>query len=98
MITAEDFLIFKGDKNFRLSMSGEYISNLLIEFAQMHVTEALKQASKTSRIDLYVRPNIKGSKYENIESGEYYDILGTRQMWKINKDSILNAYPLDKIK
>ena len=70
----------------------------MIEFAKLHVEAALKQASKTTRIDLFVRPNIKGAKYKKIAHGESYDLIGTRQMYKVNKESIINAYPLENIK
>jgi hypothetical protein len=80
MITAEDFLILKGDKNFRLSMSGEYISDIMIDFAKIHVTEALRQAS------------------EKAESIEGWNTGFSGSASSIDKDSILNAYPLDKIK
>ena len=50
------------------------IPELMIEFAKLHVTEALKQAS---------------------ENAESY-IQGESMV--IDKDSILNAYPLENIK
>lgn len=43
-MTAEEFLKEKGDKDFRLSISGEYVSNMMIEFAKYHVQKALKEA------------------------------------------------------
>ena len=70
----------------------------MIEFAKLHVEEALKEASKIKVIDVFVRPTIKGSKYKLMKTGESYDILNTIQMFKVNKDSILNAYPLENIK
>jgi hypothetical protein len=91
-MTAKEFL----KKYLKNNPEGKY-DDCMIEFAKYHVEQALKEASKTNRIDLYVRPDVKGSKYKKIESGESYDLLGTRQMWKINKDSILNAYPLTLI-
>jgi len=41
-MTAEAFLKNKGDIDFRLSKSGEYISDIMIEFAKYHVEKALK--------------------------------------------------------
>ena len=73
-------------------------TEMMIEFAKLHVEAALKEASKSKRIDLYVRPDVKGTKYKLVEPGEKYDIFETRQMWKINKEAILNSYPLEKIK
>ena len=48
--TAENFLIINDDKDFRLSMSGRYVSEMMIEFAKMHVEAALYIASE--RADL----------------------------------------------
>lgn len=92
-MTAEEFLE-------HISEGGKYTfdwKEFGIRFAQYHVEQALLAASKTKRIDLYVRPDRKGSKYKLVEPGESYDIFGTRQMWKVNKESIINAYPLTKI-
>jgi len=92
MITAEEFI----EQN--VPNTCIVLPEWLIEFAKLHVKAALKEASKVKRVDLYVRPDRKGSKYKLVESGEAYDIFGTRQMWKVNKESILNAYPLKNIK
>jgi hypothetical protein len=89
---------FYDDITDQMVVPSSQLEQAMVDFAKMHVEQALKEASKTNRIDLYVRPDVKGSKYKKIESGESYDLLGTRQMWKINKDSILNAYPLTNIK
>jgi len=40
--TAETFLIINDDKDFRLSMSGIYVSEMMIAFAKVHVEAALK--------------------------------------------------------
>jgi hypothetical protein len=94
-MTAED--MFKANPIIPEGVTRQACIAFMKTFAKYHVEQALKEASKTNRIDLYVRPDVKGSKYKKIESGESYDLLGTRQMWKINKDSILNAYPLTLI-
>jgi hypothetical protein len=44
IFTAQEFLISQGDKDFRLSMSGLNVSDMMIEFAKLHVTQALKEA------------------------------------------------------
>ena len=62
------------------------INNAMIEFAKMHVQEALKQASEKADADFtYLGDDLKEIGAEYIE---VYTI----------KDSILNAYPLDLIK
>jgi len=42
ILTAEEFLIINDDKDFRLSMSGRYVSEMMIEFAKLQVTAALE--------------------------------------------------------
>jgi hypothetical protein len=44
MITAEEFLRENNDEDFRLSKSGFYLSEMMIEFAKLHVEAALKEA------------------------------------------------------
>jgi hypothetical protein len=58
------------------------IEEFMIEFAQMHVTEALRIASEKAKIQY---------NYSGNTGSEFYDEY-------VDKDSILNAYPLDKIK
>jgi len=79
IITAEKF-----QKNYSIEYydEGGYqgieeqeLSKMLIEFAKMHVKQALKQSS------------------ENVES---YVIEGL--VSEVDRDSILNAYPLENIK
>jgi len=83
-MTAEEFLIQKGDSDFRLSKSGFFISDVMIEFAKLHVTEALTAASeKVQTKEAWWQDN--GS-----DDGFYYTI--------VDSDSILSAYPLDLIK
>ena len=57
------------------------VTDMLIEFAKMHVQEALKQASEKAEVEH--------------ELGNPYDPNSEYQI--VNKDSILNAYPLENI-
>ena len=62
------------------------VTDMLIEFAKMHVQEALKQSSEKADADFtYLGDDLKEIGAEYIE---VYTI----------KNSILNAYPLDLIK
>ena len=62
------------------------VTDMLIEFAKMHVQEALRLASEKADADFtYLGDDLKEIGAEYIE---VYTI----------KDSILNAYPLDLIK
>ena len=58
------------------------VTDMLIEFAKMHVQEALKQASVEAEVEH--------------ELSNPYDPNSEYQI--VNKDSILNAYPLGNIK
>ena len=84
MKTAEDFLV---KKNYPLSyefggLGMYYVREAMIEFAKMHVQEALKQASVEAEVEH--------------ELSNPYDPNSEYQI--VNKDSILNAYPLENIK
>lgn len=64
----------------------EHAIYLMIEFAKLHVIEALKQASeKATGTPMY-------------DYGNRYKIELVRDNVNINEDSILNAYPLENIK
>lgn len=91
--TAEEFF-----RKFKHTHSPVNHHLALIEFAKLHVEACKKEISKSTKINLFVRPDRKGSKYKLVESGESYDIFETRQMYKVDKESILNAYPLTNIK
>ena len=88
MKIAEEFLI---EKEYPLynefgGLGMYYVREAMIEFAKMHVKEALKQASEKADADFtYLGDDLKEIGAEYIE---VYTI----------KDSILNAYPLDLIK
>ena len=68
------------------------VTDMLIEFAKMHVQEALKQASEKA----YAQG--EGSTLTTKRSNFYYTYSGHIGKIEMNKDSILNAYPLDLIK
>ena len=67
------------------------VTDMLIEFAKMHVQEALKQASENSFVE-YIDLNTD-------EIFDYTDVITDDDVGvNVNKDSILNAYPLKNIK
>ena len=67
------------------------VTDILIEFAKMHVQEALKQASEKAFVE-YIDLNTD-------EIFDYTDVIADDDVGvNVNKDSILNAYPLDLIK
>ena len=64
---------------------------VMVEFAKMHVEAALKVASENAKASLgkdWIR------KEETIHPGQLVDTI----IIKVDKDSILNSYPLTKIK
>lgn len=62
-----------------------FIEDIMIEFAQLHVKLALKAAAENAQVtnEIYKSEVNKGSWY---------------QEHNVDKQSILNAYPLDQIK
>ena len=83
MKTAEEFLI---EKNYPLynefgGLGMYYVKEAMIEFAKMHVQEALRLASVEAEVEH--------------ELSNPYDPNSEYQI--VNKDSILNAYPLENI-
>ena len=83
MKTAEEFL-----RNSSVTSSDRYDflskQELMIEFAKMHVQEALKQASE--------KATVTPVDHEEISEGSF------RPIWGVDDESILNAYSLENIK
>jgi hypothetical protein len=86
MITAEEFLIRQGCQ--RMDCDGENCNFFedvqpkdLVEFAKLHVEQALKEASENAFVD------------NNYQQGSVWD----SDDFEVNKESILNAYPLTNI-
>lgn len=60
------------------------VTDMLIEFAKLHVEAALKEASE--------KATVTPIDHEEISEGSF------RPIWGVDNDSILNSYPLDNIK
>jgi hypothetical protein len=74
---------------------------IMIEFAKYHVEEALKTASKNPTFIVYYETWEDGKLdlSEDNEDAHYTDpYLTCGRVVTINKNKILNAYPLEKIK
>ena len=86
MKTAEEFLIKKQYPLYNefAGLGMYYVKEAMIEFAKMHVQEALKQASEKA----FVTP----IDHEEISEGSF------RPIWGVDDESILNAYSLENIK
>lgn len=104
METAEEFIIkWEGNDNFTHpdeQVRNEYIKrkNQLIGFAKLHVQEALKQVSEKG----FATKETKNKGYRNLldENGNIFGkpIPITSNEYILDKDSILNSYPLEDIK
>lgn len=81
MITSEEFLN-KGNFN--------NTTDMLIEFAKLHVEAALKTASECANLYLHNSGWKHSSDIKTVKCHNYDA--------SINEDSILNAYPLENIK
>lgn len=96
MKTAEEFIRqtlnipkYAGDIS-QYCTPGDIYSSMR-EFAKMHVQEALKQASEKAFVE-YIDLNTD-------EIFDYTDVITDDDVEaNVNKDSILNAYPLENIK
>ena len=84
MKTAAEFLknFNEEENNIDKLYYDSYVKKAMIEFAKMHVQEALRLASVEAEVEH--------------ELSNPYDPNSEYQI--VNKDSILNAYPLDLIK
>ena len=92
MKTAEEFLNKKKYPSFNESggLGIHYVKEAMIEFAKMHVQEALKKAYLDSEMRVSENDtNEYPSFTDNYDDG-YVTIT-------VSKDSILNAYPLENI-
>jgi hypothetical protein len=93
MKTAEKFLNKKKYPSFNENggLGIHYVKEAMIEFAKMHVQEALKQVSEKAFVE-YIDLNTD-------EIFDYTDVIADDDVGvNVNKDSILNAYSLENIK
>ena len=83
MKTAEEFLknFNEEENNIDKLYYDSYVKKAMIKFAKMHVQEALRLASVEAEVEH--------------ELSNPYDPNSEYQI--VNKDSILNAYPLENI-
>ena len=101
MKTAEEFLV--RDELFKTPLTEEekhyYIDRIIthddyikgmIEFAKMHVQEALEKAYLNSEMRVSENDNNEYPSFTNNYDDGYVTIT-------VSKDSILNAYPLENI-
>lgn len=82
--TAEEWLksIYNINSSSEVALGGKLLTDKLVEFAKLCVEQALKEASENAKA--YTSSN-----------GEW---VSTNVTSYVNKESILNAYPLTNIK
>lgn len=68
----------------RINGTEQNVLEMMVEFAKLHVEQALKEASEKATV----------TPIDHIEISEG----SFRPIWGVDDDSILNSYPLDKIK
>jgi len=92
--TAEEFFGFiSGERSY----PPDFVHRTAIEFAKRHVEAALKAASKKANmLGITQHNNSAPDKCEDFVS--VFDSNGPDYGYTVNKDSILNAYPLTNIK
>ena len=80
---------FYEKNSYYLSISNPdlFAKTIAIEFAKLHVEEALKEASETATINKN-KGQVTGREFGNVTDGSY----------SINQPSILNSYSLENIK
>jgi hypothetical protein len=96
--TAEDFLQdhhqishFYDDKTDRMVCFSSDVQKAMIEFAKLHVEAALKAASESRCINMFDKP----WKAYSLEPGtKILDVVNIT----VNKNLIINSYPLENIK
>jgi hypothetical protein len=74
------------------------IPDFMIEFAKLHVQAALKEAS-----EVYIKVEKKSQygkyrKWQKVKDGEEVDLFNYHMQYSQDKKSIINSYPLEKIK
>lgn len=99
MVTAKKFLIeqyeLDGSESHYNELLNEDVYESMIEFAKIKVTEALEAASEKCLLES-VNHNLEDEIEILKENEVWIDYFNTT--YRLNKDSILNAYPLDLIK
>lgn len=70
----------------------------LKEFAALHREAMIEAIVKKVQIDLFIRTDgVKSSRYKKVVDNTPFELIGTRQMYKVNKLSVINAYPEENI-
>ena len=81
--TAEEFC----NEYLGFEQYGTDVPYFMVEFAKLHVEQALKEASEAATINKN-KGQVTGREFGNVTDGSY----------SINQPSILNSYSLDNIK
>ncbi len=96
--TAEEFLNnhpqishYYDDKTDKMVCFSEQVEQAMIEFAKLHIEAALKEVNEKAYVE-----------FVDLVSGEIFDypdvLVEEGVEININKNSILNSYPLENVK
>lgn len=89
LLTSKEFI----DQNWNGKPLHPKVKKIMIEFARLHVERALKAASENVELNEDTHSEYQGSLGD--ENGFLYKDVTT---YSVNINSILNSYPLEKIK
>ena len=90
----------EGHAFYSSAQGAMYITDVMTEFAQMHVEKALKEASEKVILDIW-EEYVDKKEDKPIDGDIYTAYVGYNddlELVSVNKNSILNAYPLENIK
>lgn len=68
----------------------DWVEEAMQEYAEYYAKKCLEIAAKNAVIKSYIKPNLKGKHYRELLDGESYNPMETIQMYKIDKESIIN--------
>lgn len=96
-MTAKEF--FKENSRLRNNEVVSDMTNIMIEFAKYHVEQALKSGSNKALIEYGMNEDESLKLGNPVYDYEYkYTNFDSLPTMGINRNSILNAYPLENIK
>lgn len=91
-MTAEKFI--KGCEHDGSYIPVNEVLRLMKEYARLMCDKQKEICAKKAVTGAYVKLRRKGARYKQLKDNEDFDMFNTTQMYKVEKNSILNApYP-----
>jgi hypothetical protein len=104
-MTAEEFLqyhleisYFYDDKTEKVVCYSDEVEQAMVEFAKLHVTEALKAANEKVILNSVEYAKYRGTIIKTENLGQEVSTENPQVYIQADSNSILTAYPLDLIK